>query len=420
MCAASTWPTPPPSSFTRPFARWMPCRTNPAWGQLRDAPQGRHAPAFCPLRIPLSMDAGFFTDDPMSDALWLVPLSLFDPGWVDRMRDSTSFNRFSPEAAILTAVFFGGFALFVALGFLFKSRAEKQTRHIPLSWITDKDKIDGIFAMALRHRSKIRVSFSREETASAFTGTALVDVLPSGLVLEMSASVRANRAWIGKLVECDFRLRLDPKKEHWSFYNFVAEIKDVAVRPDDCALVTVSMPSRLEMEQKRAFLRVNPPRRDVKECDIWPPAHFRAEGRRLEDPATWERPHLGLTEATAPDIEIKDISGGGMRLFLRADALRSGQGLLEVGRRIYLSLRLADPGAPEGAAFYLSCRVQNIYPGDGPESGKAFGLRFVGFGEPDPEHPPLLVWRPPHGGGVPAVDEWAYRKHLELYRSRGG
>lgn len=355
----------------------------------------------------------------MIDALRLVPVSLFEPGWVDRMRDSIAVSQFSPEAAIITAVFFGGFAASVAVGLLLKSRAEKPIRTIPLTWITDRGRIDAIFATALRHRSKVRVSFSREEATAAFTGAALADVLPDGLVLEMSATVRANRAWIGKLVECDFRLRLDPQKEHWGFYNFVAEIRDVSVRPDEFALVTVSMPSRLEMEQKRAFLRVQPARRDVRGCDVWPQSHFRAEGRRLEDPATWERPHLGLTEATASEIEIRNISGGGMRLSLRGDALRAGHLLMEIGRRVFVSLHLADPSSAEGAAFFLACRVQNIYPDDEGEGGKAFGLRFVGFGEPDPERPGLLVWKPPRGGGVPAVDEWAYRKHLEIYRSRG-
>lgn len=355
----------------------------------------------------------------MSDLGGLVPLSLFEPGWVDRMRDSIAVNQFSPEAGILTAVFFGSFAVFVALGLLMKSRAEKEKPGIPLTWITDPPRIAEIFDAALRRRSTFRVSFSREQTSTAFTGAALVDVALDGLVLEMSPTVRANRAWIGKLVECDFRLRLDPTKEQWSFYNFIAEIKDVAVRPDEFALVTISLPSRLEMEQKRAFLRVQPPRRDVRECDIWPQAHFRTEERRLEDPSTWGPPHLGLTEATAPDIEIQDISGGGMRLQLRADALRSAIPLLEAGRRIFLFLRLADPGEPEGMVFYLASRVQNVYSGQDQDGSRAFGLRFVGFGEPDPERPEFLVWRPPQGGGVPAVDEWAYRKHLEIYRSRG-
>ncbi len=355
----------------------------------------------------------------MSDLGGLVPLSLFEPGWVDRMRDSIAVNQFSPEAGILTAVFFGSFALFLALGFLHKSRAEKEKPGIPLTWITEPHKITEIFDTALRRRSTFRVSFSREQTSTAFTGAALVDLALDGLVLEMSPTVRANRAWIGKMVECDFRLRLDPQKEQWSFYNFVSDIKDVTVRPDEFALVTISMPSRLEMEQKRAFLRVQPPQRDVRECDIWPQAHFRAEERRLEDPSTWGQPHLGLTEATAPDIEIRDISGGGMRLQLRADALRSGLPLLEAGRRIFVRLQLADPGDPEGMVFYLASRVQNVYSGQDQDGSRAFGMRFVGFGEPDPERPGFLIWRPPQGGGVPSVDEWAYRKHLEIYRARG-
>jgi hypothetical protein len=356
----------------------------------------------------------------MYDMPLSVPSAVFEPGWVDRMRDSIAVSEFSPEAAIITGVFFGGFAVFVALAYFVKSRARDEVRLTPLSWITDADKIRETFLFALRRRSKIRLTFSRDATAGAFTDAALTEVYSDSLVLELSATVRANRGWIGKLVECDFRLRQDPATEQWHFYNFVAEIRDVRVVPEQYALVTLSLPSRLEMEQKRAFLRVEPPRADVRELDAWPESHLRTEPRRPDDPQTWGRPHLSLTEATAPDMTVENLSGGGMRLFLRGEALRAASAMLTPGLRIYLSLRLAERQAPDGTVlFRLSCQVQNVYASETPDGGKAFGLRFMGHAEPAPENPGRLEWKAPQGGGVPGVDDWAYAKHLDMYRSRG-
>jgi len=356
----------------------------------------------------------------MYDAPWIDFSALFEPGWVDRMRDSIAVSDFSPEAAIITGAFFGAVVVFVALALLLKSKAKDEPHLTPLSWITDREKVREIFLFALRRRSKIRLTFSREVTTSAHTDAALAEVSSDSLVLELSAAIRANQGWIGKLVECDFRLRQNPATQQWSFYNFVAEIKDVRVVPEQYAQLIVTLPARLEMEQKRAFLRVEPQRTDVRELDVWPESHVRSEPHRPDDPQSWGRPHLSLTETTAPDITVEDISGGGVRLFLRGEALRTGHVMLTPGLRIYLSLRLSDPREPDGSVlFRLSCQVQNVYASDTPDGGKAFGLRFVGHGAPVHDAPSRLEWRAPQGGGVPAMDEWAYAKHLDLYRSRG-
>lgn len=349
-----------------------------------------------------------------------VPSALFEPGWVDRMRDAIAVSRFSPEAAIITGAFFGGFALFVALAYLLKSRLHEEKPLVPLSWITDPDKIRGIFLLALRHRTKIRLTFSREEAANAYTDASLAEVYSDSLVLELSATVRANRGWIGKLVECDFRQRQDPVAEQWNFYNFMAEVKDVRVVPEQYAQITVSLPRRLEMEQKRAFLRVTPLRSDILEFDAWPESHIRGEPRRPDVPGTWDRPHLSLTETLAQDMAVEDISGGGMRVRLRGEALRAAQAMLGHGQRIYLSLRLDDSRPPGGSVlFLLVCQVQNVYASEEPDGGKAFGLRFVAGGTPAQDDPARLEWRPPQGGGITTVDDWAYARHLDLYRSRG-
>ncbi|MEF3697265.1 hypothetical protein [Desulfolutivibrio sp.] len=356
----------------------------------------------------------------MHDAPWFVPSALFDPGWVDRMRNSIAVSDFSPEAAIITAVFFGGFAVFVAFAFLVKSRSTGEVRLTPLTWITQPDTIRDIFQSALRRRSKIRLTFSRDESMGAFTDAALSEVYSDSLILELSAGVQANRGWIGKRVECDFRLRQDPTTEQWNFYTFVAEITDVRVVPGQFAQITVSLPRCLEMEQKRAFLRVEPGRADVRELDIWPETHVRGDPHRPDDPETWGHPDLTLTETTAPDINLDNVSGGGMRLSLRGDALRTGLTLLVPGRRVYLFLRLTDrQAADESILFRLACQVMNVYAADAPDGSRAFGLRFVGFGEPAADNAARLGWKAPQGGGVPAVDDWAYAKHLDMYRARG-
>jgi hypothetical protein len=345
--------------------------------------------------------------------------SLFDPGWWDVMRDSTTSGHFSPEATILTVAIFSLAGICIAAGLLLKIHLgrDEPTR---LATIYRPGEIRALLETALTQRSKMRVSFVRDDPGTRSTDATILSVdRTRGIELEMTSLVRASQSWVGKLVACDFRLRLDPRKDYQNFYAFVSPVLSIAKAGDDFIHMTVSWPSRLELEQKRAFLRVEPPRATVLDLELWHEAMIRSARGRFGDPASWGEPLLRRdARLSPPQAELRNLSGGGIRLDIHHEALRRRTALFEQGGRFLLHLRLADPETEASLDYYLAVRLQNVY-GDPDVSGvRAYGFRFLSFGLPAEGPPPSLTWKPA-ATGVPALDDWVFRRHLEAYRARG-
>ena len=345
--------------------------------------------------------------------------ALFDPGWWNRMLDSTTSGHFSPEATILTLGIFAVTGLCIAAGLLLKIHVGRHET-TPSSWIVKPGEVRALLDTALIQRSKVRVSFVRDDPGARSTDATILAADPGrGLELEMTALVRANPTWVGKLVACDFRLRLDPRKDYHNFYNFVAPIVSIRKAGDDFIHMTVAWPTRLELEQKRGFLRVEPPRSFVLELEVWHENTIKNARGRFADPATWGEPLLRLNPSLdPPPLVLRNVSGGGVRLEVQHEAIHRLQNIFEPGSRCIMRLLLAEPEADQPMEFHLALRVQNIY-GDPQTLGlKAFGLRILSFGVPgDTPHDPLS-WKTA-AAGVPTLDDWAFRRHLAFYRSRG-
>ncbi|MHC1711445.1 MAG: hypothetical protein AB9872_04755 [Solidesulfovibrio sp.] len=347
-------------------------------------------------------------------------MSLFDPGWWSRMLDTNTSGRPSPEALILTAGIFAFAGLCIAAGFFIKIRIPGQSETPPSTWIVRPGEVRALLDTALTQRSKVRVSFVREDPGARSTDASLLSADPSrGLELEMTSLVQANQTWVGKLVACDFRLRLDPRKDFLNFYNFVAPIRAIRKAGDDFIRMTVDWPTRLELEQKRGFLRVEPPRTFILELDLWHENTIKSIQGRFGDPETWGNPLLVRNpQEEVPDVELRNISGGGLRLEVQSEALRRHNQLFQPANRFLMRLILAEPEADQPVTFYLALRLQNVY-GDPSSTGqKAYGFRFLSFGVPVDTPPGNLAWKTA-ASGVPALDDWAFRRHLASYRSRG-
>jgi len=335
------------------------------------------------------------------------------------MLDSTTSGHFSPEATILMVAIFGTFALFLTAGFVIKIRFHN-SEFYPITWIVKPGEIRALLDTALTQRSKMRVSFVRDDPGARSTDSTLLSVNPrKGIELEMTSLVRANTTWVGKLVACDFRLRLDPRKDYQSFYNFVSPVLAVKKASDDFIHMTVAWPTRLELEQKRGFLRIEPQRSSILLADVWHESTIKAARGRFDFPATWGPPLLHMDpEIEFPALEVRNISGGGLRLEILPEALRKQHELFAPGGRFIAHLILAEPEAEKPTEFYLAMRLQNAY-GDPVETGiKAFGFRIITFGEPGETPTAPMSWKNATTG-VPALDDWTFRRHLSLYRLRG-
>jgi hypothetical protein len=344
---------------------------------------------------------------------------LFDPGWWDRMRDSTTSGHFSPEATLLTVAVFSLAFLAIAAGFLIKIRLGGKEAG-PSAWIVRPEEIRALIEAAMSQRSKVRVSFVRDDPGARSTDASILAADPErGIELEMTALVRATPSWVGKLVVCDFRLRLDPRKDYQSFYSFVAPIGAVRKAGDDFVHMHVGWPDRLELEQKRGFLRVEPPRGFVLELSLWHENTIRAAKGNFALPSTWGPPLLRYAPGeNLHDAQLRNVSGGGVCLEVQAETLREHPSFYEPANRFLMRLLLAEPEADQPVEFFLALRLQNSYGDPGISGKKGFGFHILSFGVPTEAPRENLSWKTA-AAGVPSLDDWAFRRHLALYRSRG-
>lgn len=335
------------------------------------------------------------------------------------MLNSTTSGHFSPEATILTVGVFALAGICIAVG-LFVSVRFRRIEHQPSSWIVKPTAVRGLLESALAQRSKMRVGFVRDDPGARSTDATILSVDPVlGIELEMTTLVRANQSWVGKYVVCDFSQRPDPRKDYHNFYAFVVPILGIAKAGDDFIHMTVAWPDRLELEQKRAFLRVEPPKGSILGLDLWPEAMVRGVQGNFGDPSSWGEPLLRLApRGGLPGPEVRNISAGGLRLEIRVDAAHGRRSMFEPGARFLLRLELAVPEEEGSLVCFLAARMQNTY-GDPEVIGlKAYGLRFLSLGVPSDTPLRTLTWKTVPSG-VPAIDDWAFRRHLEIYRARG-
>lgn len=346
---------------------------------------------------------------------------LFDPGWWNVMLDTTTSGHYSPEATILTLGVFAAAGLSIALGLVVKIRFTHD-EPMAIDRIVKPAEIRGLLETALTQRSKMRVSFVRDDPGTRSTDATILSVDRSkGIELEMTTLVRANQSWVGKLVACDFRLRIDPRKDYENFFGFVVPILRIVKAGDDYIHMTVEWPTRLDLEQKRAFLRVEPSRFSILTLALWHENMVRGSSGHFGDPSTWGKP-LVTFDASAPVsvVEMRNISAGGLRLEIKAEAIRhQPDTLFEPGSRFLMHLTLAEPEAEHPLEFFLALRLQNAYGDPEVFGNKAYGFRILSFGAPAQTPLETLTWKTAVAG-VPAIDDWAFRRHLEVYRARGG
>lgn len=344
---------------------------------------------------------------------------LFDPGWWDVMRDSTTSGHFSPEATILTVGIFVVAAVCIATGLLLKIRWRRASP-LHISMIENPGKIRALLETALTQRSKMRVSFVRDDPGAHSTDATILSVdKVRGIELELTSLVRASQSWIGKLVSCDFRLQLDPRRDYHNFFAFVSPVLTITKASDSFIHMTIAWPSRLNLEQKRAFLRIDPPRSMVLSLELWPETAARGSRGRLGSPETWGEPLVRFDpDISGPALELSNISGGGVRLDIQPEAGLHRTGHFDQGARFLLRLRLADPELGEPLDIFLGMILLNIYGDPGTIGNKAYGFRFVSLGAHEEDSKGLLSWKSATAG-VPVLDDWVFRRHLEIYRARG-
>ena len=329
-------------------------------------------------------------------------------------------HKVSPESVVIVVGFFLILVIMVTMTFLFSKKPKKLTPDTPINWITDKAHVKRLMDSAVVQRSKIRVSFYREENGARSTSAALVSANGQELALEFASLKNANLAWVGRDLDCGFNMRDPDNPKLFTNYTFVATIVNTLLVPGDILHVTLAYPERMEITQYRSSLRVEPPEKYVRAVSLWDVNKVKQTAGRAQHPESWGKPMLASEPKGRQELVLENISGGGLRLKIMPEALSAHDEKLAVSQQFYCRLTLMDIQMETDTTYYVVCNLLKCFDDCLSKTNLSLGMSFTYEGMP--EEPPLtgLRWKAvTREWGVRDLDDWAFEMHLELYRNRG-
>lgn len=298
-------------------------------------------------------------------------------------------------------------------------RRRRRKSALPAYMIGEKQKILHVLQQAVDERSKFEMRFLPSEYTRPVAVCTLLEFDATTLSFDLDPGVQLSKQWNDRLAEFYFRIKGD--KKQFIYYRFASHIKEVQRISQSRNTMRVAVPESLELQQKRAHLRLEPPSQYLLGIAVW-----REPGEPLPtEVKQWGRPHLrfkpGIAESS---LALEDLSAGGVRMLVTREALKKSKLDVSVGHRLYLMLDLYDPEASRKRRFLLLCRVQHVYE-DFETRNVEWGLQFVSHGRlkkeqtQDEDVSPEVEWKPVDQEGVETLGSWVMKRHLELYRDKG-
>ncbi len=286
-------------------------------------------------------------------------------------------------------------------------------RDIPPNWIIGKKRIAALLTEAMNKRSKFEMRFLPSSPSRKSTYCSLERIEKNNLALEISSTLKVSRNWISRNVEVFFKIS---HKDKAVFYRFEASILGIRNLNSGLIHVLLSVPDIIELQQKRAFLRVKPPSEYLMGCAIWQPEAVSLE--RHTNVKTWGMPILYYTpEKGSNPIAVENLSAGGIRLGFSREARGMLAKELNIGMPFLLMLDIFDPESQRKRRFWLHAKLQNLYE-DYTSRNMELGLQFIRWGRPKNDAASQLEWTKVGGEGIELLATWVMRRHLELFRSK--
>lgn len=365
--------------------------------------------------MPLTMAPGPWTELPPHAAR--IFRCAVDRSFLQSVQGTFSLG-FTEESIRTVAWTLAAVLVLAGLGILFNQLVvRRRLKFMPSNWIMRPADIRAVFDQALAQRSKIEMGFERRDRARQTTTCVLADLAPERLVLEVSDFIEVNQGWIGRTFECFFRTQVSKTPGQMNFYNFKAEVVGVKKLADGTTRLTMTMPEHVVLQQKRVHMRLEPPRPYVPGLALWP-QQLDDKARPIADVRAWGKPPLVMIPGkTCGALRLANLSAAGLRLEV-SPAARKESGLeLEIGHYLNLLLTLLDPETRAMRKFWLIARIQNRYE-DFSSKELEVGLKIVAVGERQGKSPEI-AWRKAPEDGLPDLENWVVRRHLEMFREKG-
>ena len=312
---------------------------------------------------------------------------------------------------IFTAV--GLFLLGKAYNFL---RAKFFVKEAPTGWINKRDAVNEVFQSALHQRSAFEMRFLPADQARKSTLCSLEDFNAEVLVLELPAQIIPTKLWMQRSVECFFRLTY--KKTQTLHYAFTSTIVGVRRPQKDISHILLSFPEQIQLYQKRAFLRVDPPGEYILGVGVWPFLDKYLQGKNTKI-ASLNSPILKYVPGGHDNLLfLVNISAGGVRLLIKREGVKKSGIPLNISQRFLFYLDLYVPEEEKKQRFWFLGRLQNSYE-DFETRNVELGLQFTSRGRYKTPEDKELVWSGVGADGVEVLAGWVMKRHLELYRKTG-
>ena len=210
----------------------------------------------------------------------------------------------------------------ILLSMFLTRKPAKRLLDTPINWITEHKRISEMLDAAVVQRCKVRVSFHRSMGVGRSTDGTLLDSGKNGLTLEIPSLKVINQKWIGRTLDLSMRMKMPDQPQLQSNVGFVSDITGFEQPRDDITVLKLSLPIRLELDQNRQHLRVEPPEKYVRSFMIWTEEAVRKRAGKLQDPESWGPPTFLSVAAGQQELELENLSGGGLRVRIEPQALR--------------------------------------------------------------------------------------------------
>lgn len=191
--------------------------------------------------------------------------------------------------------------------------------------------------------------------------------------LEMSVQDYVPPEMQGQPIEVFFRAR---NPEGLVFYTFFSKILHINSDYEDSRLFC-AMPGQLRVEKKRHFMRVSPPRQDIRVIGVWPlrPGQTLPSATgEIGAPLTHYR--QGMTEEP---VQVENISAAGMALRFPYD--KDGKPAVELGKGAQLLCLVvyAHENTDHPVAFWCTGEIMNARIDEGQRNALVLGLEFTNW-----------------------------------------
>lgn len=306
-----------------------------------------------------------------------------------------------------------GLILFFCLLYLLYALYRRRFRGPAVFTQDDPENTKTVIGQSIAERATYEVQFDGKGRKRLLFSCAPIKLLPEqGIVLELSGFIHPQQDWVGRWVHCHFRVATGKKDQKWLFYQFKSSIVAVDSRHGQDQ-ITVALPRQLKQKQRRQHLRLEPSSADIPSLSIWPETFANLDNPQQHPPMLSFVHGLEFNQ-----LIVLNISAGGMLLEIRSPALQTAGESLDKGKRFFIQIFLRSPDQDAETEYMFTAQVRNAF--NDPTSGNAIiGISFSAYQVPSSQDPKTKKWVPLHGKGVEAIEDWVFKRHLELYRQKG-